>query len=229
MAWSVPLLEKIGGAHADVALIFSAWALKDPAAALEFLGTLGPGSSLTSGLDVFIESLPDQTPDALLAQAGTLPEGPLRQALTVKAWSGRYEKDPDASLQDLSTQPFGSLPPGLWTTLGEQTSDFDKGMQRLQNLPPDAVPDFLTGLLRNKTDMGGIGKFTAAIDSLTDPEQRSAAIGGLASQIAIDPAAAIPWAQTLPSEEHRLVADIIAKSTSDLPPLRKKELLDPLR
>jgi hypothetical protein len=56
VAWSVPLLEKIGGAHADVALIFSAWALKDPAAAMEFLGTLGPGSSLTSGLDVFLKA-----------------------------------------------------------------------------------------------------------------------------------------------------------------------------
>ena len=219
-----------GGLRTEtVKKILSSLTRDHPDAALAYLDSLSPGTALNSAVETFAKSLPDSDPAALLAKAETLPEGEARKAITAKAYGQMYEKNPMDMLQNLASQPPASLPDGLWRQLGETTGDIDAGISRLAALPPEAAPNFVRGLFQRNIGWDDFPKFSRIMGSLSDPENRAAAIEAAMPRLLRQAARVTEWAQSLPPTERRQVADQMEKHIYNLTDTQRRELITPLR
>jgi hypothetical protein len=202
----------------------------DPAAALAWMDTLSDGTALRGAVDRFTGALPDPSPEAILTNAETLPEGAARSLLTAKAYEKWYQQDPDNLLSSLAAQPAASWPDGIWTQLGQNTTSTEDGLKRAAALPPEAMPDYLKAVFQHNIQWHEMPKFTATLEGITDPAMRAAAIGGAMENLTwLDPSPVTVWAQTLPENERRLVAQEMTRRLPNLTAQQKKELLDPLK
>ncbi|MES2709435.1 MAG: hypothetical protein V4726_22745 [Verrucomicrobiota bacterium] len=203
---------------------------KDPDAALVWLNTLNAGTALSSAVKTFTEALAGADPAALLAKAETLPEGEARKAITAKAYGQMYGKNPEDMLKNLASQLPASLPDGLWRQLGENTGDMDAGISRLAVLPPEAGPDFVRGLFQRNIEWADFSKFSRIMGSLSDPENRAAAIESAIPSLLHNQAARVTeWAKSLPPAERSQVADQMEKHIYNLTDTQRRELITPLR
>lgn len=229
LAWSA---ENLSGRNRSEVVegILTKLTRDHPDAALAYLDSLSAGTALDSALDTFSKALPGGDPQALLEKAESLPEGAARSSLMAKAYGKMYEKDPETMLKNLASQPASSLPEGLWNQLGASTGSMSDGLKRLDALPPEAAREFLSGLFRSKIDYDGFNQFTAAMSSLSAPDQRAAAMeAGLRQLFYAEPAQVTNWAKSLPAGERALVADQMEKTLYNLTENQKRELIAPLR
>lgn len=204
---------------------------QDPSAALAWLDSLSAGTALDRAAESFCNALPQDDAALILSKAESLPDGDARKSLTARAYEKMYEQDPDALLKNLTAKAPEDLPNGIWKELGGRTGQLESGLERVKTLPSDAAVEFLTGLFETDIASGGsFQDFTRALDSLTVPEQRSAAFKAGAGQfLSRDLPSVMDWARTLPAQDRSLVADQLESRAYGLTPAQSKALRDSLR
>ena len=232
LAWAA---ENLSGdrRHEAVKEILTRLAKDNPEGALRYLDSMPGGSALNRAVETFSGTFPADDFAGLLSKAGSLPEGAARQSLTAKAYEKWYQKEPAALLQNLAQQDPGSLPPGIWGSLGQQTGSITEGVERLETIPPESSVEFVRNLCQRHFGMNDpLEKMTQAVDEFKSPGHRAAAIEALSNrwywwrgvQGLID------WAAALPSaSERKIVADQILKNPGGLTPAEREKLVAPLR
>ena len=224
------IADNLSGQHREKALksVVTQLTKSDPAAARAYLTTLSDGSILGAAMEAFYSALPAKDHAGLFEQVKTLPEGPARTRLAGKAYQAWFRSDPGAALQELAATTPENLPDGLWRSLGQQSASPAEAMKQLNNLPLEARTDFVRGLWATHLAEALPAELSTSLETLTDPAQRSAALGVIAG--GRNPGRAVEWAKTLPNpEDRKQIADGVSKSLSHFPAKEREALLAPLR
>ncbi|MDB6069265.1 MAG: hypothetical protein JWL81_436, partial [Verrucomicrobiales bacterium] len=230
MTWARDHLQ--GGPQATViAGILRDIAVNDPQAALGYLETLPPGSTLQTSLDSFSHELSDRGSSALLEMAESLKEGPVKSGLRTRAYLQEYDANAETLLRKLVSTDAANLPEGIWQRLGERNGEIAAGMKGLELLPPEAAKEFVGGLFTTLTEQGfGMHQFTESLAMLKEPALRLAALeSGTGVLVGRYPSLLVDWAKSLPAAEREAVARTIEKSSGWMAADDRRKLVAPLR